>query len=481
MSNTISLVLGSALLVGIHAPSCAFATPAYAPLVAGNTDFALNLYEQIEGSTANNIFFSPYSISTCFGMVYAGARGETALQMSEALSLSTNQTEVGSEFGMLQADLNAQQTSNGITLDVANGLWAQTNFPFLPAFLDNASGNYDASIQQVDFITDAPQITDQINNWVAGQTEGMIPDLLQPGMLNWTTRLALINAIYFKGGWQSTFGTNLTQVEPFYVSPSQFVYAPLMDQQEVVPYYEDSLLQAAELPYTNSSIAMLILLPKTNGPTNLTPAELSAVLAGLAPNWIEVKLPKFKLDLNVDLVPILKNMGMIDAFAAGVADFSGIDGGRDLSIGTATHEAVIDVNETGTTAAGATAITVVSQAVTFPPLFEATHPFVFLLRDTNSGSILFLGRVNDPTSGGPRLAAVAPLIQTGNGSFGVRNHQFGFNVVSTNATVVIEACTNLSSGAWFPVSTLTLFNNSAYFSEPVPTNSPGRYYRVHSQ
>jgi serpin B len=480
-SNAFSLVLGTVLQVVLFtAPSSTTATPTYAPLVAGNTDFALNLFAQLAGTNDENIFFSPYSISACFGMVYDGARGETALQMAGTFGLSTNPAEVGPEFGALQAELSAQQGPDGIDLSVANGLWAQTNFPFLPAFLDNASTNYDAQVQQVDFIANASQITDQINDWVADKTDGMIPDLLPPGALSPLTRLALVDAIYFNGGWQSTFNTNATQVAPFFVSPNQFVYAPLMQQAEVVGYYEDNILQAIELPYTNSSIAMVVLLPRTNGPAAITPAELSAALDGLAPQPVDVILPKFKLDLTIDLVPILENMGMLDAFLPGAADFSGIDGGGDLSIGTASHEAVVEVNETGTVAAGATVI--ILPVALAPTLFLANHSFVFLIRDTNSANILFMGRVDDPTGGiASRVSTARPSIQTTGGIFGINNHQFGFAVVSTNATLVVEACTNFPNGAWFPLQTLKPINGSAYFSEPLPPNCPSRFYRVHSQ
>lgn len=483
MSNAFSLVLGTVLWIGLsNAPSSTSATPIYAPLVAGNTDFALNLLGQLEATNGTNIFFSPYSISACLGMVYAGARGETALQMAEALDWSTNQAEVGPEFGALQAELNTQQGQDGIILSVANGLWAQTNFPFLPAYLDNASNNYDASVQQVDFATDAAQITGQINEWVADKTEGMISNLLQPGTLNAATRLALVDAIYFNGGWQTIFNTNLTQVEPFYVSPGQFVSAPMMEQFEIARYYEDNLLQALELPYLNSNLTMVVLLPKINGPLALTPAELSAALDGLAPRYMDVQLPKFKLETTINLVPILKNMGMVDAFMPGTADFSGIDGGPDLSIDSATHKAVVDVNETGTVAAGATVITIVTTVINVPTLFQADHPFLFLIRDTNSASILFLGRVGDPTAGSaPSATSSLPLIHTTDGSLGIRNQQFGFTVAGTNATLVVEACTNLASGAWVPIRTLTLTNGSAYFSEPMPSNSPSRFYRVLSQ
>ena len=473
------------LLAGLSAaPRRAAAAPIYAPLVTGNTDFALNLFGQLEAANRTNIFFSPYSISACFGMVYAGANGETAAQMAGALGLGTNQTQVGSEFGALQTELNSQQGEDGISLSSANGLWAQTNFPFLPAFLDNASTNYDASVQQVNFITDALQITTQIDDWVADKTDGMISNLLPPGVLNAATRLTLVNAIYFNGGWQTTFDTNLTRVAPFYVSPTQFVYTPLMEQVVPARYYEDSLLQAVELPYINSNITMVVLLPKTNGPAVVTPAELSAALGGLAPRWmgVDVELPKFKLDMTIDLVPILENLGMVDAFSAGAADFSGIDGERDLSIDSATHEAVVDVNETGTVAAAATVITIVSSVYSVPTLFQADHPFAFVIRDTNSGSILFMGQVGDPTAGSaPRLATSLPLIQAAGGNFGIKNHQFGFNVASTDSAVTVEACTNIASGIWFPVGTLTLTNGSAYFSEPWASNSPSRFYRVHSR
>lgn len=484
-SNTISLVLGTVLGVGLfHSPSHTSATPSYAPLVAGNTDFALNLLRQLETPDNPNIFFSPFSISACLGMVYAGANGQTALQMAAALSLSTNPAEVGPEFGALQAELNALQSSNGIHLNVANGLWAQTNFPFLPAFLDNASNNYAASVQQVNFMADAQQlaeITGQINGWVADQTEGMISNLLQPGTLHAATRLALVNAIYFNGSWLTIFDTNLTQVAPFYVSPSQWVATPMMEQREAARYYEDNLLQAVELPYLNTNLTMVVLLPKLTGPATITPAELAAALDGLVPCWMDVKLPKFKLDLTLNLVPLLENLGMVDAFIPDAADFSGMDGGRDLSIGSATHEAVVEVNETGTVAAGATVVGITTSVAFNPTLFQANHPFLFLIRDTNSASILFLGLVSDPTAGsGLRQTTSRPLIQTSSGSFGLQNHQFGFSVASSNATLVVDVCTNLANGLWFPLRTLTITNGAAFFSEPLPAGSPSRFYRVHA-
>lgn len=476
-------MLGTALsVVSYSAPRSALADSSYTSLVAGNTDFALGLYGQLAAAPTTNLFFSPYSISTCLGMVYAGAAGNTAAQMAEALDFSTNQVGVGPEFGALQAELNAQQGTNGIILNVANGLWMQTNFPFLPAFMANASDNYDANLESVDFGTDAPEICGLINDWVAEKTDGMIDNLLSPQALDASVKLVLVDAIYFNGGWRSIFNTNLTATAPFYVAPGQFLYVPMMEQTEGVRYYADNFFQAVELPYTNSSVALLVLLPKTNAPASLPAAELSAVIGGLAPSWVDVRLPKFKLETTINLVPILENMGMEDAFLSGVADFSGIDGAEDLSIASAIHKAVVEVNETGTIAAAATEIGLAPTVVGWSVVFQADHPFIFLIRDTNSGSILFMGRVDDPTGGGAALAAnPAPMIQTSDGSFGIRNQQFGFNVAGTNCLLVVEACTNLAGGAWLPIQGLMLTNGSAHFSEPLSTNSPTRYYRVRPQ
>jgi serpin B len=451
--------------------------------VSSNTAFALNLFGQLAAQQPTaNIFFSPYSISTCLGMLYAGARGDTASQMAEALDFSTNQAVVGPEFGALQAYLNAQQSTNGADLSVANGLWAQASFPFLPSFLANVSTNYGASVQSVNFVTNAPQIRDQINEWVADKTEDMIPNLLSQGSLNAATRLVLVDAIYFKGGWTSIFNTNDTMTAPFFGAAGQIGYVPMMEQIDGFRYYEDSSLQAVELPYTNSSVTMVVLLPKTDAPGSLSPTELSVALAGLAPKWVDVKLPKFKLDVTTDLVPILEDLGMVDAFLPGTADFSGIDGAKDLAIAKAVHEAVVEVDETGTTAAGATAIIIATGGIAMPIPFQADHPFVFLIRDTNSGSILFMGLVANPTVAGLTMASPStPLIQTSDGNFGYRNHQFGFNVVSTNATLVVEACTNIAVGAWTPIQTLAVTNGSAHFSEPIQANSPRRFYRVRTQ
>ena len=382
------------------------------------------------------------------------------------------------DSGALQAELNAQQGTNGIILNAANGLWMQTYFPSC-----RRHGECQRQLRRRLGIRGLwhgrPEICGLINDWVVEKTDGMIDNLLLPQALDASVKLVSVDTIYFNGGWRSIFNTNLTATAPFYVAPGQFLYVPMMEQTEGVRYYADNFFQAVELPYTNSSVALLVLLPKTNAPASLPAAELSAVIGGLAPSWVDVRLPKFKLETTINLVPILENMGMEDAFLSGVADFSGIDGAEDLSIASAIHKAVVEVNETGTIAAAATEIGLAPTVVGWSVVFQADHPFIFLIRDTNSGSILFMGRVDDPTGGGAALAAnPAPMIQTSDGSFGIRNQQFGFNVAGTNCLLVVEACTNLAGGAWLPIQGLMLTNGSAHFSEPLSTNSPTRYYRV---
>jgi serpin B len=494
MSNTVLVVLGSFLLAALSSlTNTAFAGAVYAPLVAGNNDFALSMYAQLAANNTGNIFFSPYSISTCLGMAYDGAAGETAQQMAQALDFSTNQADVGAEFGALQDELNSQQGQGGISLNIANGLWAQQNFPFLPAFIGNAVTNFDANVQQVNFGAASPSVTDEINGWVGDQTHGMITNLFAPGALNGTTVMALVNAIYFKGAWGMPFDTNATYPDFFYVSPSQTVTVPMMTELNTgAGLYQDSLLQAAELPYGNSNLVMIILLPRaTNGLAGmeaaLTPQELGLVFNNLRPCFwgLDVFLPKFSLTMAANLIPPLENLGMLDAFVPGVADFSNMDGGRDLSIQVIVHKAVVEVDEAGTVAAGSTGIGIISAVLPPPPpVFFANHPFVFLICDMQSGSILFMGRVADPTVSGastPPPPPPHPQIQTGDGHFGIQNSQFGFNVTGTNSSLIVEACTNMTAGPWSPVGTITLTNGAGYFSEPIDPSAPNRFYRVRSR
>ena len=408
----LGLMLVSAPLVG---------TAQVQSLVASNTTFALSLYRQL-GTNSGNLFFSPYSISTCFAMLYAGASGNTELQMSHVLGFATNQQEFASTFGVLQRELETNQQPNAIALNDANALWTQIGYPFLPAFLANATNQYQANINQADFGTDADAMTDEINDWVAQETQNKIQNILSPGMVNPNTVLVLANAIYFLGVWTTSFEATNTSTQPFYLSSTSQVDAPLMHQPtNWVKYMATSDFQAIELPYGSNQVSMVILLPwQVDGlgrlEQQLSPAFLSNVLARMTDQQVAIFLPRFTLGSSFNLNDTLTVMGMPDAFDWRVADFSGIDGMRDLYITFVVHKAWAEVNEAGTQAAAATVIGIGNTVVPGPPpIFRADHPFIFFIRDTQTGSILFLGRVVNPNaSATPRAMPQLTGMRSGN-------------------------------------------------------------------
>ncbi len=371
-------------------------------LVKGNTTFALDLYKQLK-ATPGNLFFSPYSISMCLGMAYAGARGDTEKQMADVLHFPKD-ARVHAAFRELQEVLSEAGREKGIELSIANGLWAQKEYPFLPEFLNVARNDYAANIQQVDFKTEAEAARNEINRWVEDKTKGKIQNLLPSGSLDALTRLVLANAVYFKGTWTKRFEKEQTATQPFHVSAATQVSVPLMHHFDEVKYTENAELQAVELPYSKGELAMVILLPrqvegcgKLEGP--LSPEVLARTLGALNRQRVEIFLPRFKLESRFQLKPPLAEMGMVNAFTP-KADFSGIDGSRGLNISEVFHKAWGLVNEEGTEAAAATGTVMTLSAArpSRPPVvFRADHPFVFFIRDTRSGSILFLGRLSDPS------------------------------------------------------------------------------------
>jgi len=393
------------ILMAISTCQPASAAPAgdIAALVASNTACAMDLYASLK-TTDGNLFFSPYSISTCLAMTYAGARGNTAAQMAQTLHFNSNQERLAVSFGELQTQLNDEPNKNGIELSIANGLWKQKDNPFLPAFLDMAKQSFGANIEQADFRTRAESARISINDWVSNQTKGKITDLIQPGLLNQATRLVLVNAIYFKGRWAAQFDNHKTIKAPFSVGLTQKPEARLMNLTADFRYAEVEGLQLLELPYAGDHLSMDILLPHESGglkgmEDQLNENNIDRWLAQTRERKVAVFLPKFKLAAQINLAKRLAEMGITDAFSP-LANFSGMDGARDLFISAVVHKAFIDVDEEGIEAAAATGVAIRSMAVMMPqpiPIFRADHPFIFLIRDNHSGSILFLGRLADPT------------------------------------------------------------------------------------
>jgi serpin B len=379
-------------------------TPDQAAITQGNNAFAFDLYAQLR-SQNGNLFFSPESISTAIAMTYAGARGTTASEMAATLHFTLPAERLHPAMGALLRDLNAAHDS--YQLRVADALWAEKDYKFLVDFLKLTSSDYGAGFNRVDF-TGAPEAARAtINQWVEQKTEDKIKDLISPGAITPSTRLVLTNAIYFKGEWEKHFIKAATEESDFHLSTTQTVKAPLMHLTGRFSYFDGATFQALELPYKSGDLSMIVLLPKEAGglpalEKSLTAAKVEQWIGqlGTAPKVI-LTLPRFKMNLAFQLGGTLGAMGMARAFDRNAADFSGMTGERNLWISAAIHKAYVDVNEEGTEAAAATAVIMTGalarQNEPPPIVFRADHPFFFLIRDNRSGSILFMGRVSDPT------------------------------------------------------------------------------------
>jgi serpin B len=366
--------------------------------------FALDLYAQLQSTTGGNLFASPFSIATALAMTYAGAGGDTAQQMASVLHLGSDPSSVEGDFGALLNDLNSAGQSGGYVLSVANALWAQQGLDILPEFLNVIQSDFGGGLNQADFLDDAEAARQTINDWVAQQTQGKITDLFPPDTITDMTRLVLANAMYFKGNWASPFDPNLTSDAPFTLASGSQVTASTMHQTADFRYMERDGFQVLELPYANGRLAMDILLPTQSGlsalGSNQIPADITSWLGGLRTANVQVSLPKFTMTTQFNMIPPLKALGMTDAFAPGIADFSGITDSLRLYINAVVHKAFISVDETGTEATAATGVGASTSCVLFDPnppvVFNADHPFLYLIRDTQSGAVLFMGQVENP-------------------------------------------------------------------------------------
>jgi serpin B len=367
-----------------------------AETVAGSNAFATKMYGQLNGEPGN-LFFSPYSITTALGMAYEGAKGLTASEIQTLFGFPDDAAARQSAFGALHSHLNPQRA--GYKLSIANSFWAQQGFDFLPTFTDVLREHYNAEASTVDFAGDNEATRTRINEWVSDKTEKRIPELFEPGMLTPDTVLALVNAIYFKGKWAEQFDPAATQDREFR-APSGKVQAPTMWHKADYAYAQDEKVQVIALPYADSELEMLVVLPKDDAIAAAEDMLLSGKLdtLRLSSQEVTVMLPKFKFDAGYLLNAQLGALGMPTAFDPAAADFSGMDGRRDLYIGVVIHKAWVQVDEEGTEAAAATGVGMRATSAQIEPLvFNADHPFLFVIRDRESGLILFAGRVEDPT------------------------------------------------------------------------------------
>jgi len=375
-------------------------------LVQGNAAFALDLYKEL-GSREGNLSFSPYSISLALGMTYAGARENTAKEMAKTLHFSLSQEKLHPAFFQLQTRLYEIEQRGNVVLDIANALWPQRGHPFLKEYMALLRKHYAVFVRMVDYETDTARGKARrvINTWAADKTKGKITELVQPEYLKADTRLVLTNAIYFNGRWRSEFDRKDTNDAPFHLSPEKSVQVPTMHQKRQFRYAETESLQIVELPYLAGGVFMIVLLPKKLD--GLKEAEASLLVENLRqwrdqlkPREVTVHLPRFTMTLGVPLKEVLAKMGIVEAFKPGAANFAGMDGLDWFYISEVIHKAFIDVDEEGTDAAAASGAYVGMTGSPPPPVvFRADHPFIFLIQENRTGSILFLGRVTDPTQG----------------------------------------------------------------------------------
>jgi serpin B len=368
----------------------------------GNNKFAFKLYRELKNNDDKNIIYSPFSISTALAMVYAGARNETAEQMRQVLNFQPGE-RFNPEYKNLLETLS-DSSQNHIKLNIANGIWAQENFNFYDSYLDLVKANYYSELKKVDFVDKAARViaTGDINAWIENKTNGKIKDVLSRNSLDSFTRMVLVNAIYFYGDWAQPFQQEFTHPQDFFLSEKSSVNVPFLSKIGRYNYYEDSMMKAIEIPYKDNKASMLIFLPNDrNGidgfDTLFDYKYYLKVLDNLQSDEVSLAFPKFTTTYRVELGNVLPNMGMPFAFSEN-ADFSGICELRNhLHISRVIHQAFIKVTEEGTEAAAATAVFLATSArITNINHFIADHPFIILIKDNTTGSILFFGKLMNP-------------------------------------------------------------------------------------
>jgi serine protease inhibitor len=371
-------------------------------LVVANNALGFSLFAKLR-SNAGNLFFSPYSIATCLRMVNAGARGQTHDELARLLRSSAEGSTLDGAYGDLIAALAPH--TNRIELQMANGLCAQKGHRFKQDYLQGLRRDYAAELQTVDFRKAPVEAAQAVNRWAADHTQGKIPAIVDPAQFSPFDALFLANAIYFKADWQYQFPESSTAEAAFYMTNERSVPVPLMAQAGAFSLFESPSLQVLELAYVGLEFRMLVFLPRAvDGLARLEASFgeplLARCLAGLKEEDTHVFLPGFALDCALDLKALLADVGATTMFDPATADFSGMDGTRDLFVSHAAHKAKVEVNEQGTEAVAFTHAMMTKSAA--PPkykTFRADHPFLFLIFHRTTASILFLGRVVDPPRG----------------------------------------------------------------------------------
>ena len=379
-------------------------------LTRGNGDFAFDLYRKLSAADGN-LFFSPHSISTALAMTYAGAEGGTRDAMADTLRFSLPPDRLHGAFEVLSRDLDTRTTGedeDSFRLNVANAVWAQEGHPFRDDYLDVVKASYGGEVSLANFVGDPDGSRSEINGWVGRATEGKIEDLIPPDLIDVLTRMVLVNAVYFKAGWLYPFDEAFTATAPFHLLDGMTADVEMMSSTQYFGYGSGDGYQVVALPYVGGEMYMAVLLPDPGRfqefEERLDADFLDQVLGQVGESYVALEMPRFGFDAAFRLGETLQAMGMVDAFAPGAADFSGMDGlscaaGDEgcLYIGAVVHKAFVSVDESGTEAAAATAVMMQTESAKPSPLaVRVDRPFVFLIRDYATGTLLFVGRVTEP-------------------------------------------------------------------------------------
>jgi serpin B len=368
---------------------------------ADNLAFAVDMHLSLRATEPGNFIFSQTSISAALAMLYAGAATTTATEMAAALHFGLPAERLHPAFNALDLALTtppAGSSADAFRLKVANSLWLQDGFPVLPTYLDTLAENYGAGMFVEDYVSDPEGARKQINGWVSDRTEGLIPDLFPEGSINTLTRLVLANAVFFHGDWKTPFKHDLTTNRPFH-APAGDVSVPTMIGEHNAALWSGTGWSAAAADYVGDTTSMIIVVPDAGTfdafEAGLTASGLAGILAAARTSGGDLIMPKFTFGTGVLLEDALSALGMPEAFSS-AADFSGIDGARDLAVQSVIHRAIIAVDERGTTAAAATGVSVGTTSL--PPTLIVDRPFLFFIRHNPTGAILFQGRVVDPSN-----------------------------------------------------------------------------------
>jgi serpin B len=383
-------------------------------LVEGNTAFAFDLYRLLaEQQEGENLFYSPYSISLALAMAYAGARAETQEQMAHALRFTLPDERLhsalnGLDQGLAQRGEGArgkgeadEQHPKAFRLHIANAIWGQESYEFLDTFLDTLAANYGAGLRVLDFARAPEDSRVIINDWISQQTEGRVQNLIPQGTIGPLTRLVLTNAVYFSAPWAHPFREAMTEPGAFTLLDGSQVVVPMMRQAESLGYADGEGYQAVELPYAGHEMSMVIILPERDRfdefESSLDGNRVQEIVSDLTDRQVALRMPTFEFDSRFELSQALGELGMPAAFSS-AADFSGMTGTTDLFISDVLHKAFVSVDEQGTEAAAATAAVIVEGEERPADLVtvHVDHPFVLLIRDIETGTILFTGRVLNP-------------------------------------------------------------------------------------